>query len=649
MDAGGTNSDEADRLAIAAWVYAGDRQSLQTVFERHAPAALRLAAARLGNLSDADDAVQHAFIAFIAFMRGARLYRPDLGTVRGYLMTAVINSCAQQRRADGSRRAREAASAPPAVQPGRSADPDLRDAVHEALARLPEHQRQPVELRYLAGLEFAEIAAALGRNERTVRGQVTRGLDVLRDTCDRLGLRSDHAALGVAIAAIPSAAVPAEAATRLAGLAASGPSVAPLAASGARKVALAIGGLAAVVAALLALWQARPRTAPEPTPPTADVAIAPAIVIAAPARERRPPDVFWSLPDGPESADVALVTIGAARETGDDGAPVQDSTWWQPGPRDMGDDWWSNPLVKERPLRPEWTPQRLLRPALTGEPCYALCVAPPSDARWHRSLRPAAIVAEPGGWRLVLDGVRAARDVVPAGLDLGRSAFACRIGALPDTGMRVSVEVRWRDLDARTTLLDGAPSITRGSIPVTAGAPGLARIDTVTVEPPSVRDGSRWELIPPMRVRQLTAAEAPPAYGGIVNTSQIGWVGFDGGAKLAGTAVQVLGPSMSRGDAIRLRSLRWDGATATATVAVWSGAGTAPEAERRRPLLPVWIQRPAGVAGPLRLRLAWEHFVERADGGFELQPGLPAFAGTVEAEDLVIPDPATPEPVAPTM
>jgi RNA polymerase sigma-70 factor (ECF subfamily) len=187
----------ADTDAITAWIERADREALQQVFARHAHAALRLARHRLGNHSDADDAVQHAFITV---MRGARHFRPDRGTVRGYILAAVLNSCAMLCRSASRRRAREAETDADTLI-GEVRDPELHDAMQTALAHLPEHQRAPVELRYLAGLDFPEIATALGRNERTVRGQVSRGLGSLRAICSRLGLAASAAtlALGAAI------------------------------------------------------------------------------------------------------------------------------------------------------------------------------------------------------------------------------------------------------------------------------------------------------------------------------------------------------------------------------------------------------------------------------------------------------------------
>jgi RNA polymerase sigma-70 factor (ECF subfamily) len=51
----------------------------------------------------------------------------------------------------------------------------------EALARLPEAQRQAVELHYLRGWSLAEVAEHLGRGKSAVAGLLHRGLDKLRD------------------------------------------------------------------------------------------------------------------------------------------------------------------------------------------------------------------------------------------------------------------------------------------------------------------------------------------------------------------------------------------------------------------------------------------------------------------------------------
>jgi RNA polymerase sigma-70 factor (ECF subfamily) len=50
-----------------------------------------------------------------------------------------------------------------------------------ALERLPEAQRQAVELHYLRGWQLEEIAGHLGRGKSAVAGLLHRGLDKLRE------------------------------------------------------------------------------------------------------------------------------------------------------------------------------------------------------------------------------------------------------------------------------------------------------------------------------------------------------------------------------------------------------------------------------------------------------------------------------------
>jgi RNA polymerase sigma-70 factor (ECF subfamily) len=50
----------------------------------------------------------------------------------------------------------------------------------EALEKLPEPQRQAVELHYLRGLSLADVAAHLGRTKPAIAGLLHRGLDALR-------------------------------------------------------------------------------------------------------------------------------------------------------------------------------------------------------------------------------------------------------------------------------------------------------------------------------------------------------------------------------------------------------------------------------------------------------------------------------------
>jgi RNA polymerase sigma factor (sigma-70 family) len=59
---------------------------------------------------------------------------------------------------------------------------ELRDALADALATMPELQREALRLRVVDGLSYPELAHALGASEQTVRARVSRGLRALSVT-----------------------------------------------------------------------------------------------------------------------------------------------------------------------------------------------------------------------------------------------------------------------------------------------------------------------------------------------------------------------------------------------------------------------------------------------------------------------------------
>jgi RNA polymerase sigma factor (sigma-70 family) len=56
-----------------------------------------------------------------------------------------------------------------------------------ALARLPPRERAAVVLREIEGISTAEVAAALGSSEGTVRSQVSKALTRLRVLLNKEG------------------------------------------------------------------------------------------------------------------------------------------------------------------------------------------------------------------------------------------------------------------------------------------------------------------------------------------------------------------------------------------------------------------------------------------------------------------------------
>ena len=66
----------------------------------------------------------------------------------------------------------------------------VRAAIAAAVSTLPRRQREAIALRFLAGLDIAEIASCLGISVESTRTHIRRGLDALRA---RFTMEDDHA------------------------------------------------------------------------------------------------------------------------------------------------------------------------------------------------------------------------------------------------------------------------------------------------------------------------------------------------------------------------------------------------------------------------------------------------------------------------
>jgi RNA polymerase sigma-70 factor (ECF subfamily) len=184
----------ADDATLWRRLGTGDQEALSALFERHAPAACRLARRLLGQLADAEDAVQEAFIALVAAARA-----PAPRSVRAWILAVTANHSRKHIRAERRQRARRDRAVPAA----RAEDSGCEDAVRAALAELPERYREPLWLHFAEDMTFKSIAESLGENQKTVESRVARGAARLRAMLARAGYATGSAALPALIA--PSA------------------------------------------------------------------------------------------------------------------------------------------------------------------------------------------------------------------------------------------------------------------------------------------------------------------------------------------------------------------------------------------------------------------------------------------------------------
>lgn len=140
---------------------AGDTAAFRLLVERHQPAARARARALCGNPSDVDDVVQESFLQ--AFTGLDRLREPD--RFAGWLAGIVLNVTRALHRRD---RLTLVSDLPEPLHPTAAdgvpsaEDLDRAEALHTAVASLPEGQRRAVALHYYAGLPPGQIAETGG-------------------------------------------------------------------------------------------------------------------------------------------------------------------------------------------------------------------------------------------------------------------------------------------------------------------------------------------------------------------------------------------------------------------------------------------------------------------------------------------------------
>ena len=98
-----------DAQLLRNFVERGDREALETIFNRHMDQAYRVALRCSRDAADAEDRVQSAFLSVI---RCAQQYRGE-ASVKAWIMKIVVRACKDADVSEASRHARELRVAQP--------------------------------------------------------------------------------------------------------------------------------------------------------------------------------------------------------------------------------------------------------------------------------------------------------------------------------------------------------------------------------------------------------------------------------------------------------------------------------------------------------------------------------------------------------
>lgn len=150
--------------------------SIEATYRARAHEFVRVATAIAGSREGGRDAVQEALAR--AFARRST-FRGS-GTVEAWLWKAVVNSARNVRTR--SPRVADDFGIETAAE---DAPDERRAAVRDAVAALPERQREALFLRYYADLDYAAIAAALGVRRGTVSATLNHAHEALREALEK--------------------------------------------------------------------------------------------------------------------------------------------------------------------------------------------------------------------------------------------------------------------------------------------------------------------------------------------------------------------------------------------------------------------------------------------------------------------------------
>jgi len=140
--------------------------------------ALRLLRAR--NL--AEEVTQEVFLRL---WNQPEKFDPERGSLRSFLLAQCHGRSVDLLRSETSRRDREARDAARTAEGGYDLEHEVLDIaaaerVQVAMRSLTDGERRAIELAYLGGHTYREVATMLGQPEGTVKSRIRAGLKKMR-------------------------------------------------------------------------------------------------------------------------------------------------------------------------------------------------------------------------------------------------------------------------------------------------------------------------------------------------------------------------------------------------------------------------------------------------------------------------------------
>lgn len=173
-------NDETEIEQLVERARSGDAEAFGLLFDRFHLPVYRFVASRVGRPSDAEDITQTVFLkALEALPRYESRGIPFGGWLFRLARNAVIDHVRTRRDAEPIDDLIDVGTPEPGPDDLTITRGEI-EAVAAALRTLTPEQREAIALRFFAGLSARDAAAAMGRQEGTVRGLQFRAIAALR-------------------------------------------------------------------------------------------------------------------------------------------------------------------------------------------------------------------------------------------------------------------------------------------------------------------------------------------------------------------------------------------------------------------------------------------------------------------------------------
>jgi RNA polymerase sigma-70 factor (ECF subfamily) len=186
-----SSTEMRDDTALLRAVAARDKDAFRQLYTRHSPLLFSLAVKILSDRAEAEDVLQETFVQV---WKTAASFDDQRGKPLGWFIMLTRSRAIDRLRSRKTRTRLAESARKEETQITTSRTPvddavlsEAQRTVRDALDKLPDDQRVPIELAYFGGLTQFEIAQKLSQPLGTVKTRIRAGMIQLREQLGSVG------------------------------------------------------------------------------------------------------------------------------------------------------------------------------------------------------------------------------------------------------------------------------------------------------------------------------------------------------------------------------------------------------------------------------------------------------------------------------